>query len=127
MKVTMRLYRQHDLDLIYIYRQKKEFKFSKTLKYILNNYQFGYEQRLSHVNVCNVKPEDFPHESIQLHLYLSEQKDSNAIQTLKSIKRGYRNSFLKNLLRHYIDSPVLLPYLDTKNIRKEEMTNDNRF
>lgn len=112
MKVTMRLYRQHDLDLIYIYKQRKDLGFSKTLKNILNNYQFGYEKRLPTVNIEEIKPENFPHESVQLHLYLSEEKDANAIAVLKSIKRGYRNSFLKNLLRYCVRNPVLLPYLD---------------
>ena len=46
----------------------------------------------------------------QFHIKLSEEEDADVIQYLSTLKRFYRNSFLKNLLRSYLAGPVAYAY-----------------
>lgn len=48
---------------------------------------------------------------IQLIVKLDENKDKEIINWIKSIRTGYRNSFIKNLIRSYLSAPVAYIYM----------------
>ncbi len=47
---------------------------------------------------------------VTIHIRLDPEKDKNIIEKLGMIQEGYRNSFIKNLIRHYMDKPYAYTY-----------------
>lgn len=47
---------------------------------------------------------------VTIHIRLEPEKDKNLIEKLGMIQEGYRNSFIKNLIRHYMDKPYAYTY-----------------
>ena len=109
----MRLYRQHDLDLLYLYKLSG-FSIQKAVKAAM----YAYINKQDTV----IRPPTPELDSVvlpkyaQFHIYLSEKEDTELIKWIKSITSGYRNSLLKNMLRRYLYQPTVLPYLSGKNI-----------
>jgi hypothetical protein len=52
----------------------------------------------------------------QFHIKLDETEDSDLILFLQGLKKFYRNSFLKNLLRGYLAGPAAYVYEDNPDI-----------
>lgn len=101
MNKTFRLHRQHDMDLIALYRNK-DFNFTKELKAILiayaNNYPYTpppFEDEFT---------EGYVGCSITFHISLSPKKaeEKKVLDLLNDIKYGYGNSFIKALFRSYM-------------------------
>ena len=109
----IRLYRAHDLDLIK-YIESRCLDTNKAFYCVLKSYckneVFGI--KLPHLSGI----EERKYKSVyQRNLILHEGKDDDIIQLLSSIKPGYRNSFMKNLLRQYLCVPIVEDYyLDPK-------------
>ena len=111
MQVTIRLYRQHDMDLIHIYRLDG-FRFANEMKKVLVSYANG-----------TIYTPDFP-ETIpesgyvpkyhQTHFLLNDKdpKQKEAIDLLLHLKKGLRNSFLKALFRSCLAYLPLESFLD---------------
>lgn len=100
---TLRLHRQHDLDLITLYRST-EFQFSKELRNILVAYVSGETYTPPTINFDNVDLSYIP-TTIQYHLTLndSDEKERAVLDMLQhEIKYGYVNSFIKALIRAYV-------------------------
>jgi hypothetical protein len=111
----MRLYRQHDLDLIYLYKVK-DFSFQKHMKAALHAF-LNDEPYM--IEVPQNKEGIILPKSIQFHLCLSEDKDADIIAWIKLLSNGYRNSLLKNMFRNYLSAPVVIPYLKNSEISTE--------
>ena len=109
MMVTLRLYRQHDLDLITLYRHPS-FSLPNAIKTALCAYvrseQFSIKQpepfALSDEKISKI---------VQIHISLSPSSEGDVIAWLKSIKEGYRNSVLKNIIRSYVCGPCVYSYM----------------
>ena len=64
--------------------------------------------------------EDFIPKSLQFHLKLDDFEDADVISYISNIKDGFRNSFLKNILRSALIGPVAYPYLKDIDYQDEE-------
>ena len=103
-RYTIRLYRLHDLDLI-TFVETHEFNIISaiysSLTAFAKNEVFVIEipprrtQQLPKLNRVYTKA-----------LILDSETDQEAIQLLNQIGQGYRNNFLKNLLRLYLCHPL---------------------
>lgn len=109
LKIIMRLYRQHDLDLIYLYKLHG-FSLQAAIKTAINAYVSNSNAIIDIPVYPNPPNKIHLPKQIQFHVYLSEKNDYGAIQWISRITKGYRNSVLKNLVRNYINSPVLTPF-----------------
>ena len=98
MNITVRLYKLHDFDLIYLYKNLR-FPIKEAMKRALIAYVRD-EPVFFQVPVTHVKNDELSNiKHAQFHIKLSEEEDADIIQYLSTLKRFYRNSFLKNLLR----------------------------
>lgn len=109
MDITVRLYKLHDYDLIYLYKNLrfpiKDAMKKALLAYVRNEPVFidFPVEKVNQDNLTDIK-------SAQFHLKLDAVADADAIEYLGSLKKYYRNSFLKNLLRGYLTGPASYVY-----------------
>ena len=108
MKVILRLYRRHDLDLIALYNNKS-FGFQQTLRNALRAYAKG-ENYLIYPPECKINytkksATDFNY-SYTVHLILDSVYDKDIIDFLGKVKKGLRNEFIKIVLRNCIVGPT---------------------
>lgn len=120
MKATMRLYKQHDLDLISLYKNP-EFSLEDVLITSLRAY-------LKQEPVCFYVPTLFPMDLevtpriVMLHINLDDDKDADIIDFIEKIREKYRNSFFKNIIRGSIVNCNFYPYMtDKENIKKSSL------
>lgn len=108
MKLTVRLYKRHDLDLLFLYKQSSDFDFKSQMKSALkahvrnervwNEIPSGECQAVS--NLPSV---------VQLHIMLDLPGDDEIATWVKSITRGRRNNLIKNIFRNTFP-PIEAPY-----------------
>ncbi len=112
MKIKIRLYRAHDMDLITM-KRSESYKLGAEIKKCL----LGYARGEAYIP----PPFDFDeHEDgyvgriAQMHIVLSEKKpeEKAAIDLLDGIRPGYRCSFLKNLFRSSCPYLPLMAFAD---------------
>jgi hypothetical protein len=104
MQVTIRLYRQHDMDLVHLYRMDG-FRFTTELKKVLVACANG---QVYMPQIPDGTPRDgYVPKFHQSHFTLNEKDPAQkeAAKLLGELKKGMRNSFLKALFR------TSLPYL----------------
>lgn len=124
MDITVRLYKLHDYDLIYLYK----------------NLHYPIKDAMKRALTAYVRDEpvffDFPITEVsadqletikraQFHIILDDETDSDIIEYLSSLKRFYRNSFLKNLLRGYLTGPVAYIYENQPDIETSKKRSDS--
>lgn len=112
MNITLRLYRMHDLDLMMLkYHSNANFPLiiTTTLRAFCKKELFVID--LSHLTDFSV-PKELPYRASQI-IRLDEEKDKDLISFLKSIKDGYQNSFIKNVVRLYLSTYLLAQYPET--------------
>ena len=114
MQITVRLYRQHDMDLVGLYRTK-DFKFQRHMKNALKAYAEGKDYRINHPGDEDIRKGYVP-KIVQMHIYLTTEQDADAISVLKTIREGYRGAFLKALFRKYLNNEPLAAYKDRKDL-----------
>ena len=114
MQVTVRLYRQHDMDLVGLYRTK-DFKFQMHMKNALRAYAQNKTYRIEHPGDEDIRKGYVP-KIVQIHIYLNPGKDGDSISMLKTIRTGYRGAFLKALFRKYLNDEFLDAYKDRKDL-----------
>lgn len=105
MRVTVRLYRIHDLDLI-TFIELHKLNFQKAMYCALTSFTNG---ELFFIEIPPKRDEDKQLNLRRVYtmvLTLDEKKDKNTILLLKKINDGRRNNFLKNLLRLYLCNPM---------------------
>lgn len=109
LKVMMRLYRQHDLDLIYLYKLKG-FSFQeavkKSIRMAINNSSEKIEYPVPDHPINEMQ---LP-KAVQFHIYLSPQTEADIIKWIQSITKGYRNCVLKNVVRNHLSKIAFEPY-----------------
>lgn len=117
MVFTMRIYRMHDLDIIMLLKAS-DIAFGKTLKQVLKSYIQGNVYRIDvSGHWKDIEPRDLPNE-VFYGLKLNEEKDADIIQLLNQMTDGYKNSFIKHVLRMYTE-PFALScfYSDKESMR----------
>ncbi len=116
-RVIIRLYRQFDIDLIYMFEYLSEIKmdhqkFVKSVirMYIDKTYQPG--QKTKWVDTLLHPPKDKPltlRRKIQYHVLLDPTLDADILEWLETITIGYRNTVIKGLMRGFIGEPCIYP------------------
>lgn len=108
MKLTVRIYKRHDLDLLYLYRQESDFDFKESLKATLKGYISGTPVKNSLPDgICqsvSVLPT-----VVQMHIMLDPHDDKDILEWSKSITKGRRNNLIKNIYRNSFP-PIEAPY-----------------
>ena len=107
-RYTVRLYKIHDLDLI-TFLETHEFNFIRALYSALtafcNGELFIIEVPPAKTQFVKIK------RSYTKVLTLDTEKDATAIAILDKLAPGYRNNFLKNILRQYLCFPLSEEFL----------------
>lgn len=112
MKIRVRLYHYHDLDLVSLYREGR-ISIPKAVKLTLNAFaQKNYVRLETDVKKC----EKIAKPVYMFNIVLNEKKDKAAIDLLDKIDKGYRNNFIKQLLRVYLCFVLPGCYTDPKNL-----------
>lgn len=123
MMVTLRLYRQHDLDLITLYRHPS-FSLPAAIKRSLIAYVRKEQLTIKQPEPFKLGDEKIS-KTVQMHIQLDEEKDADVIKWIKSTKEGYRNSVLKNIIRGYLAAPCIYSYqTSTSNLSVAVDNND---
>ena len=118
----MRIYRLHDLDLMYLYKMPGV-SIQKIIKVVLKSYVKdrdninGIRER---VNIPRIMHDKHIPQSALIHIYLNEGEDDEVIEWINQVPKGLRNSLLKNILRGYVNFPITIPYeTEVTNITTE--------
>ncbi len=146
-QIPVRLHRQHDMDLICLYRIKS-FHLGRELKRAL----IAYANEVPYVvEISQQQPEKgYVPTSSLLHIVLDDEKpeEAEAIKILNGVKNGYRCSFIKSVFRGSAPYLPLIAFADgngfvmkkqdtsetirqirknaiTKAVSKEEETSNN--
>lgn len=116
MQITLRLHRQHDMDLINLY-YRPHFKFQKEIKKSLVEYASG---RIHEMVLPDEAPSDgYVAKTILMHISLNPNKpeEKAAIDLLSNVKKGFRNSFIKAVFRITLPSIPLTSYMADSGFR----------
>lgn len=120
MKIEVKLYSYHDMDLVSLYKSGRVV-FPETTRQILNAYanKEAYKVRLLKPNQKKEKkyPSDTYKKYYHYHVTLDDEIDAKAIALLEGITPGCRNNFIKVLLRQYICCEIPSGYSITGDTR----------
>lgn len=111
-KYSVRIYNHHDKDLICLF--SKGFDLIQAIYVSLKGFSKGDYFVINTPKDGDPSLYDRRH-SIGLSLYLNKEKDADIIQILDSISPGWKNKFIKNILRFYLCCPILDEYVDEEN------------
>lgn len=124
-RVIIRLYRQFDIDLIYMFEYLNEIKmdhqqFVKSVirAYIDKSYKPG--QKAQWIDELLNPPADkslLLRRKIQYHVLLDPTFDRDILDWLETITIGYRNTVIKGLMRGFIGEPCIFPCLVDTDLR----------
>ena len=112
LKIRIRLYHYHDLDLVSLYREGR-LSIPKAVKYSLNAFA---EKRYVRLETNNKKCEKVARPVYTFNIILNEKKDKKAIELLDKIDKGFRNNFMKQLLRVYLGFAMPDCYTSAENL-----------
>lgn len=111
MNVIVRLYWQHDLDLVAL-NMHPDFDMGKWMKKAVIAFAKG------DAGFVIPLPRSMPYhanlESCSTHFALAPGKDADIIACLNGFRYGQRNSAIKNIFRMYLEAPYLEPYYNEK-------------
>lgn len=116
---TVRIYRQHDLDL-YSLGLSKKYHLGSQMKKALVAYATGGEYTPPEL------PKDLDDTKVKTSMLLilyfdkSKEDDMKALELLRTIKFGYGCSFIKTLFRSYLNPIPLFSYFSNNGL---QMTN----
>lgn len=118
-RVIIRLYRQFDIDLIYMFEYLTELKmdhqkFVKSVirSYIDHSYRPGVKAQWIQELLSPSKPKALVlRRKIQYHVLLDPTLDKDILDWLETITIGYRNTVIKGLMRGFIGEPCVYPCL----------------
>lgn len=103
MRITLRLYRRHDIDLISLYKNPK-FDFKKACVMALKGYV--HKQPVFFKQPPYYAPKDEFKYGYQMFLVLDDNKDADIIDYLDTLRPRYRNEFIKMVIRGAIIGPI---------------------
>lgn len=109
MRLTMRIYKRHDIDLLAFYfASGDDFDIKSEIKDIIRAYIKG-----KHTNKKLPELECPPMASlppkVNFHIPLDKKEDADIIAWLNTIRAGKRNNLIKNIFRTYYP-PIIAPY-----------------
>ena len=112
MNVIVRLYWQHDLDLVALTLHPM-FEMGKWMKKAMIAYAQGDEE--FHIPLPPEMPPEKPLENSDAHFALDPKNEieNEVIKILQQFRNGQRNSVIKLIFRNYLDELFLKPYIDT--------------
>lgn len=120
MRIEIKLYSYHDMDLVGLYKTG-QVVFPETTRQVLNAYarKEVFRVRLQHVNYKRMAkyPDDSYRKYYHYYVTLNEKTDKDAIALLNKITPGCRNSFIKVILRQYLCGVLLSAYSIDENPR----------
>ena len=124
-KITMRLYRLHDLDLMYLYKMPNV-SIQAIIKVMLKNYV--KDRNNGNRIATRFRTSDIRHNiplpsTAQFHIILQDDEDGDVISWIEQIPKGIRNGMIKNMLRNYFDFPLIVPYEET--VSDEKITSED--
>ena len=124
-KITMRLYRLHDLDLMYLYKMPNV-SIQAIIKVMLKNYV--KDRNNGNQIATRFRTSDIRHNiplpsTSQFHIILQDDEDGDVISWIEQIPKGIRNGMIKNMLRNYFDFPLIVPYEET--VSDEKITSED--
>mgnify|MGYP004458799589 CR=1 FL=1 len=118
MKIEIKLYSYHDMDLVSLYKTGQVL-FPETTRQVLNAYanKEVYRIKLLKTDYNKMKKHTKDNYKKYYHYYvvLDEKEDIAAIQLLQKISPGYRTNFVKSVLRQYLCGVFLSAYSVDKN------------
>ena len=108
MKITIRIYRTHDFDLMSLY-QAGNIPLAQVMKQAIIAYYCGEHFRFT------VDRESIPDLKamplvVNLLLSISDYDAPGIEHWIAGLQRGYRNSCFKSIFRHYLDDPCMAFY-----------------
>lgn len=109
MKKKIRLYRNHDMDLISIYKNEKV-NFAKLIRECLHTIAAG--KQIYYYIPANVKIKGEVKSIYQILLNLDEKKDKDIIEYLKNAKFRQVNALIKAIVRSCIVAPLYFNCLE---------------
>lgn len=123
MKIILRLYRQHDLDLIALHKNPK-FCLTKAMKVALGAYVRNENIKIEPPEAADFQFETIP-KIVTLFLVLNDNKDKDLIKWIENVRPGYRNSAVKNIVRNYLLSiPIYIYSKEEKASEKPPSTEE---
>lgn len=123
MNITVRLYKLHDYDLIYLYKNLR-FPVRDAMKKALIGYVRG-EPAFFDFPIEKIEKDELADiKNAQFHIKLDPETEADVIEYLSGLKRYYRNSFLKNLLRGYLAGPAVYVYEEDADIAETQKRNE---
>lgn len=114
MRITIRIYKRHDVDLLAI-KHALGRKMPALVKNAIYSYLSGNDNKISYPKIAWSSLDDMPtYYLIQLSLNPSNPDEQLICDFIKSIPPGFRNSILKHITRYYI-APVKCIKFSRKN------------
>lgn len=121
MKITVRIYKRYDLDLISLHLNRG-FSLVSAMKQSLTAYV-----RNERLMIKPPTPQEMDMElvakSYQFHLYLDEKDDSDLIDWISCTTANRRNTLLKHMLRGYLIGPVIYCFHESECSRDKNKEN----
>lgn len=98
MRVTIRLYKRHDLDLLALY-YIENYNFKEEFKKAIKGYINGEPVKNAIPQANNMQTVYSMPSKVTFHIQLKEE-DKDIMDFIHSITRGRRNSMFKNIFRN---------------------------
>lgn len=114
MQIPIRLYRQHDMDLIRMY-MNKTIRFTAEIKNAIIAYANDKPYR---IQITDSPPEykGYLKTSIMVHISIDEKKHPEVLTLFNKLKKGQRCAFIKTLTRRYMTELPLSTYFNGDGI-----------
>ena len=109
-KIEVKLYYYHDIDLVSIYRSA-DISFPDATKKALKAYAEGKAFKIKVGEKKEKRTHEIYKKCFHYYIALNEEKDKEIIELLSNITFGYRNNFIKTVLRHYLGCELSAEYL----------------
>ena len=120
MRVTIRLYKRHDLDLLALYYMQG-FDFKKEFKRAILCYIHNTPVKNKIPESDNACVYSLP-SKIGFHIQINpdDKEDAEILAFIRGITRGRRNSVLKHIFRNTFP-PIIAPYLSMSETHEYKM------
>lgn len=117
MRKSIRIYREHDIDLVTLYKNP-DFGFQKALKQAVRAYVRGVPYLIYTPVTQDVSQKDFKY-GYQIFITFDEEYDADIIEWLKTLKPRSLTKALKSILRGSLIGPIAYGCFKTDNDRKK--------
>lgn len=137
MEITCRLYSRHDMDLILLYKVYRV-NLNKLIRMCVKAYLHHEDFALKPLSSIDAEKKytykkDFAKDgceaihfkNVKISISFSEKEDAECVELFKNILPGYRNLFIKQLLRYYINIPIM-PHFLAKDYSKIPAFNNSK-